>query len=158
MIKWYCSDICVSACQADDHFVIIIFLHWLIRCSQGSYRPLYLTLCHSTQYTTHHTNPVTTLAINTKISFSLSRVGNRIILLLIQIIFILSNFSILLDVLLNIFSLYLNPYCNENTNKILFDAENFHIKFISKKCISLKNTFFQHWKLDSVMSIIKETI
>ena len=75
MIKWYCSDICVSDCQTDDHFVIIIFLHWLIRCSQGSYRPLYLTLCHSTQYTPHHTNPVTTLAINTKISFPLSRVG-----------------------------------------------------------------------------------
>ena len=72
--------------------------------------------------------------------------------------FIIYYFTILLDVLLNIFSLYLNPYCNENTNKILFDAENFHIKFISKKCISLINIFFQHWKLNSVMSVIKETI
>ena len=157
MIKWYCSDICVSDCQADDHFVIIIFLHWLIRCSQGSYRPLYLTLCHSTQYTTHqpshHTPHNTWISIYFEWNFT-----TIYLYIFSNNVFFKSNFTILLDVLLNIFSLYLNPYCNENTNKILFDAENFHIKFISKKCISLKNNFFQHWKLNSVMSIIKETI
>ena len=124
-------------------------------------RPLYLTLCHTTYrhagpptrlttpYRTPPTPPTPYRTAYRKISWS--ALALQSITWMESLPTLYRGLSLTKTFCINLFSLYLNPYCNENTNKILFHVQNFHKKFIFGNAFLWKiGLFFIYWKYNNV--------